>query len=418
MFKSEIKKGINVYFVQDKKFKSFRMCVLFHRPLKKEEAAYNTLMAATLRMQSENFPTAQAISEELENLYGGEIIARASKYGERQIIKIGVQSVSDAALGKTGNFSRAAELLYDIAFCGGNGNGFSEDVVSIEKKNIADAILSQKNDKRSYSVQRLQEEMCKDEPYGVNPMGSIEQLEKITAESLYTYYQKVMAESRIDIIFSGNFEKEDAETVAQKFAENLKERQPAEIKEMHPDKKGEVRTVTDRLDVTQGKLCMGFRCSSMTGENYPAAVVYNCIFGGSAVSKLFNNVREKLSLCYYVGSSLDRLKEIMIVRSGVEFENFKTAYDEIMCQQKLMESGDFSDEEIEFAKKYLINAYESNLDSISAMEEYYTMQILMGADTKIEEMTEKITNVSREEIINAANSMVLDTVYYMDKEAE
>ena len=177
--------------------------------------------------------------------------------------------------------------------------------------------------------------------------------------------------------------------------------------------------MTDRLDVTQGKLCMGFRTKKGAGmEEYPIYTVYNCIFGGSAVSKLFENVREKLSLCYYVGSSLDRLKEIMVVRSGVEFENFKTAEDEIMRQQSLMEKGEFTDDEIEFAKKHLVTAYESNLDSIGAMAEYYTMQILLGTNISIEEMTAKIEKVTREEIIAAAKTMKLDTIYYMDKEAE
>lgn len=419
MIKTEIKKGINLYTVKDKKFKAFRVCVLIHRPLTWEESTYNTLTAAVLRMQSKNFPDAQKISEELENLYGGDIIARASKYGERQIIKIGVQTVSDDSLGKSGNFDRAVNLVYDIAFLGGNGEGFSEDIVTLEKKNIADAILSQKNDKRVYSVQRLQEEMCKNEPYGINPLGRIEDLQKIDTQMLYSHYKKILSESRIDIIFSGNFNEDSALKAAEKFASELSPRDGLEIREIHMPAPHTINTVTDRLDVTQGKLCMGFRSEEGTSlDKYPAALVYNSIFGGSAVSKLFNNVREKLSLCYYVGSSIDRLKEIMIVRSGVEFENFKIAYDEIMHQQLLMEKGDFSDDEIEFAKKHLITAYESNLDSIASMEEYYTMQLLLGSNISIGEMTDKISSVTREEIISAAKGMKLDTVYYMDKEAE
>lgn len=419
MIKTKIKKGVTLYTVRDEKFKAFRATVLIHRPLSREESTYNTLTAAVMRMQSKNFPDAQRISEELENLYGGGLIARASKYGERQIIKIGIQSVSDASLGIKGNFDRAMKLLSDIIFNAGTGKGFSEDVVSLEKKNIKDAILSQKNDKRSYSVQRLQEEMCKNEPYGVNPMGYIEDLEKLDAEKLYAHYKKILAESHIDIIFSGNFDEQEAVKTAESFASNLSERDGAECRESVITEVSEIKTITDRLDVTQGKLCIGFRnTDGLINKNYPAAVVYNSIFGGSAVSKLFNNVREKLSLCYYVGSSIDRLKEIMIVRSGVEFENFKTAYDEIMYQQSLMEKGDFSDEEIEFAKKHLATAYESNLDSIAAMEEYYTMQILLRSNVSIEEMTSKISSVTREEIITAAKSMKIDTIYYMDKEAE
>ncbi len=419
MNKTELKKGINLYLVKDEKFKAFRACLLIHRPLTKEEVTLNTLTAAVVRMQSKNYPTAQKISEELENLYGAELIVRASKYGERQIIKIGLQSVCDEALGKKGNFEKAMKLLCDIVLCGGNGEGFSENVVSIEKKNISDAILAQKNDKRSYSVTRLLEEMCKDEPYGTDPMGYIEQLKKIDADTLYSHYRKIIEESRIDIIFSGNFDEKDAKSAAANIAANLPERDIQPIKETTDKIPSEVKRVTDKMDVTQGKLCMGWRCGKNTsGENYPAAIVYNTIFGGSAVSKLFNNVREKLSLCYYVSSSIDRLKEIMIVRSGVEFENFTKAYDEIMAQQELMVKGEFSDDEIDSAKKQLISAYESKTDSVGAMAEYNTMQLLLGTDVSIEEMIEKIQKVTREEIAQAAKEMKLDTVYCIDKEAE
>ena len=419
MIKTEIKRGVNLYTVHDKKFKSFRAAVLIHRPYLREEVTLNTLISAVIRMQSKNFPDAQKISEELENLYGADMIARASKYGERQVLKIGIETVSDSALGKVGNFDRAMNLLHDLAFFSGNGECFSESIVELEKKNIKDAILAQKNDKRAYSVLRLQEEMCKDEPYGINPMGYIEDLEKITCAELYTHYKKILAESRVDIIFSGNFDEEKALSTAKKFSENLPERDWTEVKETHKEAPAQVKKVTDNLDVTQGKLCMGFRTKEGAGrENYPAYTVYNAIFGGSAVSKLFENVREKLSLCYYVGSSIDRLKEIMVVRSGVEFDKFKIAEDEIMRQQSLMENGEFTDDEIDFAKKHLITAYESNLDSIGAMAEYYTMQILLGTNVSIEEMTARIEKVTREEIIAAAKTMKLDTIYYMDKEAE
>ena len=418
MDRIELKKGINLYTLKDDKFKSFRACVLLHRPLSREEVTLNTLLTATMRMQSKNFPSARAISEELENLYGGEMIARASKYGERHIIKLGVQSVSDNALGEKGNFKRAMKLLYDLVMNSGTGEGFSEDVVRIEKKNIRDSISAQKNDKRTYSVLRLQEEMCKDEPYGVNPMGYIEDLEKIDTDELYAHYKKVLSESRIDIFFTGNFDEAAAKLAASQFSENLNEREVAPIKEVHKEVKGQVRSVSDKMDVTQGKLCMGFRCKEGLGrEDYAKTVVYNSMFGGSAVSKLFNNVREKLSLCYYVGSSVDRLKEIMIVRSGVEFENFKTAYDEIMHQQEMMENGEFTGEEIEFAKKQLTSAYEANIDSIASMEEYYMMQLLLETDISIPKMVDMVNKVTREDIISVAKGMKLDTVYYMEGEA-
>ena len=419
MEKTQLKKGVTLYTNKNEKFKSFRACIIIHRPFCREEVTLNTLMTATMRMQSVNFPSAKKISEALENLYGGEMIARASKYGERQLVKFGIQTVSESALGEKGNFENAMNLLCDIVFNSGSGEGFSPDIMELEKKNITDAILAQKNDKRSYSVLRLQEEMCKNEPYGVNPLGYIEDLREISTDKLYEHYKKILKQSNIDIFFTGNFDEEDAKNAVLKIAEKLPEREGIEIREIRKDAPENVKSVTDKMDVTQGKLCMGFRCTDGCCEkNYAAVMVYNSIFGGSAVSKLFNNVREKLSLCYYVGSSIDRLKEIMIVRSGVEFKNFKTAYDEIMVQKQAMESGDFTEEEIEFAKSQLLTAYEAAGDSISSMEEFYIMQILAKTNITLDMMAEKINKVSREEIIGAAKCMKLDTVYYIDKEAE
>ncbi len=417
MKKFEIKQGINLYLINDKKFKAFSACTIFHRPLCREEVTKNTLLTAVMRQQCENYPDAKAISEALENLYGADLIARATKYGEEHLVKLGVQSVADAVVGKS-NFDNAMNLLSDIVLRSGSGARFSESIVETEKDNIRDAILSQKNDKRSYSVLRLQEEMCKDEPYGINPLGYTEDLEKINCDDLYAHYQKVLNESRVDIIFTGNFDEDGAKSAAGKIAQKLCERnaEKIETKAVHSVK--EVRTVTDRMDVTQGKLCMGFRCAKeISKKDYPAAMVYNTVFGGSATSKLFENVREKLSLCYYVSSSIDRLKQIMLVRSGVEFESFKKAYDEIMLQQSKMVNGEITPDEIETAKKQLINAYQSNYDSIRALEEYYTMQLLLGTDISIEDMKKSVQEVSLEEIVEVAKSMLLDTVYYIDKEA-
>ena len=417
MKKTEIKQGINLYFINDKKFKSFRACAIFHRPLCKEEVTKNTLLTAVMRQQCENYPDAKAISEALENLYGADLIARATKYGEEHLIKLGIQSVADAVVGKT-NFDNAMALLSDIVLKSGSGTGFSADIVATEKENIRDAILSQKNDKRSYSVLRLQEEMCKDEPYGINPLGCIDELSKIGCNELYEHYQKVLNESRVDIIFTGNFDEDAAKAAAEKIAQSLTGRNPQNIETKAVRTVKEVKTVTDKMDVTQGKLCMGFRCTKeISKKDYPAAMVYNTVFGGSATSKLFENVREKLSLCYYVTSSIDRLKQIMVVRSGVEFESFKKAYDEIMLQQSKMVNGEITPEEIETAKKQLVNAYQSNYDSIRALEEYYTMQLLLGTDISIEDMKKAVEAVTLEEITEIAKSMLLDTVYYIDKEA-
>jgi len=415
MIRKKIKDGINLYMIQDKKFKAFRSCVLIHRPLNEEEVTKNTLLVSVLERGSKNYPDLKVINEELENMYGAGLIARASKYGERQIIKIGIKTVSDSAA--PGNFSRAMKLLKDLCLNAGTGEGFLREFIETEKKNLSDAIAAQKNDKRSYSVLRLQQEMCSDEAYGINPLGYIEDINNIDESSLYEHYKKILAESRIDIIFTGNFEEEEATKAAFDFFDGLSPRKGENITEENLHHVKEVKTVTDKMDVTQGKLCLGFRCPEGTSkELYPAVVVYNTVFGGSATSKLFENVREKLSLCYYVSSSIDRLKEIMIVRSGVEFDSFEKAYNEILSQNEAMTKGEISEEELSAAKKQLINAYQSNYDSVNAMEEYYTMQLLLGTDVSIDEMAGKIEAVTKEEITAVASKMELDTVYRLENE--
>lgn len=417
MIKEELKKGVSLCMIKDDKFKSFRACIMIHRPLLKEEVTLNTLLAATLRMQCEGYSSFDEISATLEDLYGADLIARASKYGEQQVIKIGIQAPFDSIIGEEGNFQKAMELLKKITFYSGNDGVFSSKIVDTEKKNIEDSILAQKNDKRTYSTLRLQEEMCKNEPYGINPLGYIEELKKIDCDKLWNHYKKVLCESKIDIIFTGNFCEETAKKAAKDFASELNEREYSSVKYERKEAPDKAKTVTDYMDVTQGKLCLGFRApEGIKKEKYASAILYNTIFGGSATSKLFNNVREKLSLCYYVSSNLDRLKEIMIVRSGVEFENFEKAYNEILAQQSEMCSGSIEQDEIDAAKKFLKGTYSSNYDSIAAMEEYYTMQLLIGSDTSIEEMVDAIEKVTKDDIVNIANGMKLDTIYYLDAE--
>lgn len=418
MKKINIKEGIDLYTVRDTKFKTMRVCIMFHRPLLREEVTKNTLLVSVMRMQCKNYETAQKLSQKLEELYGADLIARALKYGERQIIKLGIKTVADDVAGDN-NFDETLELLKSIVLSAGANGAFSEEILNTEKQNIRDAIAAQKNDKRSYSVLRLQEEMCRDEAYGINPMGYIDDLDGITAKELYEHYKKVIEESKIDIIFTGNFSEEAALAAAQDIAAQINERTAPTVCEEHRSGVKSVRRVTDKMDVTQGKLCMGFRQGKSAGrDNYAETAVFNTVFGGSATSKLFENVREKLSLCYYVSSSVDRLKEIMTVRSGVECTDFEKAEKEIINQLEIIRRGEITDFELESAKKQLSGAYRANGDGVAATEEYCTMQILLGTDTPIEEAVQRINAVTREEVAAAARGCVLDTVYCIDKEAK
>jgi len=172
----------------------------------------------------------------------------------------------------------------------------------------------------------------------------------------------------------------------------------------------EVLYVTDHLDVTQGKLGMGFSCGS---SDTAALLMGNTLFGGSSNSKLFMNVREKLSLCYYASSLYHRQKGLITVSSGIEFDNYQKAFDEIMAQLSAVQNGDLEDWELEGARSTLLNAYSSMNDSQGKLENFYLGQAATGQHETPEELAEQVRNVTPERIFRAMQTVELDTVYFL-----
>lgn len=411
--RQNLKKGIDLYFIKDEKFKTYMAGVLFHRPLTREGASKGALLAQILRRGNELYPTAKDIDTALEELYGASLYCSSGKWGEEQIIRVALESVSDGFLPAPA-FDKAAALLFASAFRGG-----SRESVGQEKKNLIDRIRGQINDKRYYAMRRLDEIMFEGEPYGINGLGYEGDVERITDGELFDFYGEVKNTSAISIIFTGNFDEAAARSAAEKAVADLPEREGGHVRAKISGEAAKVRRVTDRLDVTQGKLAMGFRTGiGPTDELVYAQTVACAIYGGGPSSKLFNNVRERLSLCYYASAWADRLKGYVRVSSGIEFQNFDAAYNEIMAQLELMKKGSFTDGEIDIAKKELINSYRSVKDAVEALENYYTTQIILATDVSIDEVIEKIEGVTREQITEAAGRMALDTVYFLTGKEE
>ena len=404
----KLKNGINVYFIKDEKFKTYMASVLFHRAMTREGASKGALLSQVLRCGNELYPTAKDVDIALEELYGASLYCSSGKRGAEQIIRVAMEAVCDRFLPAPA-FGKAMDLLFAAAFKGNNRGALEQ-----EKKNLIDRIRGQINDKRYYASMRLNEIMFDGEPYGINSIGYEEDVEKITADSLFDFYSEVINTSAISIIFTGSFDEKEALDAAQKAVADLPERccghTLAEIKAQVPD----VKRVTDHMDVTQGKLAIGMRTGIAPTDMmaYPQ-MVFSAVYGGGPSSKLFNNVRERLSLCYYASSWVDRMVGFLCVSSGIEFQNFDAAYNEIMAQLQAMKNGDITDEEIDTAKKELINSFRSRVDAVESMEDYYTTQLLLGTDVTIEEAIERIENVTREQIMEVANGIVLDTVYFL-----
>ncbi len=418
MKKIQLKKGVNLYFIRNEKFKTYMASVLFHSPLTLDGASKSSLLSQVLKRGNEKYLSQRELNIALDELYGASLYCSSGKRGGDQILRIAVEGVCDEFL-PTPAFDKLMELLFSAAFKGGCGGAFNEEYVAQEKSNLIDRIRNQISDKRWYSLLRLNEVMFEGDPYGINTAGSEEEVKKITSEELYCYYREIIERAPVDIIITGNFNEDDAYNDVDRAAAFLGERDAVYTPTRPMAETAGVKRVTDRMDVTQGKLAMGFETGITYGHPLVyAQTVFNTIYGSGANSKLFNNVREKLSLCYYASSGIDPMKGCMRISSGIEFKNFEPAYNEILAQLDNMVKGEFNSDEIDTAKKEIINMYRSRLDSTESMEDYYTNQILLGTDVSIDETIEKIEAVTKEEIVETAKRIKLNTVYFLTGKEE
>jgi len=292
---------------------------------------------------------------------------------------------------------------------------FDSETFEIERTNSINKIKNIINDKRIYANYRCQEEMCKGDPFEISRLGYVEDLEKLTKEDLMEYYKKIITGSVIDIFICGEADISAAEKQIKDYVSSFKFEKALMpqcdiIRRDRP-----VNIVREKMNVTQGKLCMGFMTDTkVTDKDYFSLVVANSIYGGGAQSKLFNNVREKLSLCYYAGSMLDKLKGILMVNAGIEFENYQKAYDEILVQLEEMKKGNISDLEFESSKGFLINSLSSCYDDQLSMISFYLGQRIMGTEDDIEYNINEIMKVTREDVVNVMKKVRLDTVYFLE----
>ena len=410
--------GINLNIIKTNKFKTNAITVDFIRPLNENEASLNALLPCVLNRGSKKYKSMDVIKSKLDMLYGASLYSDVGKKGDNQVFGFVMSFVDCDYISEDINMLKECSgVLLDIILNQVvNGNSFDMDFVESEKKNLVNKIKSQINDKRSYSVTRCLEEMFKNEAYGISDIGEIEKVEKITPEELYNHYKNVLETSQIEIFYVGNEKSIKGLVPKLKKAFSKIDRKnilPCENKVK--DKADKVKEIEDKLNITQGKLVLGFQTGAITEENVAAYSVFNVIFGGSPASKLFMNVREKLSLCYYCSSRIIRQKSIMYIASGIEFDNKEKAYNEILNQLESVKNGDFTLEEIANAIKYLKNSYMTLEDTNVSMAEYYLTGIIGQNVTSPSEMIRKISKVKKEDIIECAKKVTLDTVYFMNK---
>lgn len=410
--------GVNIHLAKSEKFKTNLLSLYIKIPFTKENATLSALLPKVLRRGSKAYPSLSAIATNCEELYGASFYSGLRKKGDFAFLYFSLEFVSGEYLKDSNILSDAIDFLKELVFNPKTENGvFDKRFVDSEKINLRDDIESLINDKKEYADQRVKEISFENSPYGISPYGFKEDIDPITPETLFEYYKKVITECKMDFFLSGAFDSEKAEKlITLEFSDILSPRTPAPLPTAIAKRNGEeIKKVTDKMDVTQSKLCITmFTDTDPFSPEYYASAVFNCIYGGSPFSKLFNNVREKLSLAYYVSSRLDKLKGCMLISSGIENDKFQDAYSEIMLWLDKMKAGEFTDDEILSAKKYLETNLNSIADSLRASEDYLITALSEERQPEtIESLVKNLNKVTREEIIKIANKVQPDTVYLL-----
>ena len=418
--KEEIKKGITLHQIHTENYKTNLYAIFIATPLKRENVTKDALIAAVLRRGTKNIISQDKISKELEEMYGASFDCGIEKTGDNHIIKFYLEALNEEFLPEKEELTqKCINILLDIVtnpFV--ENNGFKQEYVDGEKENLKQIINGKIDNKARYSLDRCVEEIFKGEPYGLYKYGYVEDLEKITPQNLYEYYKELIKNCKIDIYYSGIFDNDNTEKIIEKRLQenNIEPRNAKYVinNEMTEKKqKSETKTVEESMDVTQGKLVLGLQIDDNNKNSRFAASVYNAILGGGANSKLFQNVREKNSLAYTASSSYIRTKNVILVHCGIDIDKYEKALETIKEQIEDMKKGNFTDKDIEDAKKLII----SSVKSISAEQDteitYDYGQELSNEHTTIKDYQQNIEQVKREQIVDIANKININTIYFL-----
>lgn len=413
--------GIDIFKIFSEKFKTNTINIFFHDNLTKESVTKNALVPAVLRRGCEGFPTFGDIALRLEELYGASFDCGVTKKGERHIIQFYIEFVAERYAGEGTNILKNAfDLLLEVITRPVLENGvFKSEYLKQEKENLKRLISSRVNDKVQYAADKCLEEMCRDEPFGIYEYGDVSQLDSIDEENLYLHYMSALKTYPISVYISGDFDDSDIDIICQK----LKGLERGTVKNLDNPSVGarvtEVRQVEEKMNVKQGKLSLGFRTGISPNEaDYYSLLVYNGILGGGIHSKLFQNVREKAGLAYYVFSRLEKFKGLMLVSGGVEAENRGKTVDIVMKQLEEIKKGNISDYEIDSTLKGIETGMKSLCDSQLSIVDFYLGQVISGTNDDFETIIERVKRVTKNDVLRVADKINLDTVYFLAPEGK
>ena len=399
--------GIQFYSYRDTRFKQGALSIQFVGPMEKEKSACNALLPAVLLRGTEKHPDLRSITLRLDDLYGASVSASVRRVGDYQTTGLYCNFMEDKfALDGDEILAPMLDFVFELLLEPvTEEGGFSKNFVESEKKNLISTIETEFNDKRAYAGSQLLKNMCREDPFGLPRLGEKADVEKITAQGLYAHYQALLKKSPVRVFYVGGAD-------AKKVADLLKkqfgriQREPVSLPPQTALRCGKESHETEVLDIAQAKLCMGF-ATPVTNrtEDFAAMQVLNAVFGSGMTSKLFMNVREKMSLCYSIGSMYYGTKGLITVSAGVDGQDEKTARREILAQLEACKNGDITAEELAAAKEGVLSALRTVHDSPGAIEAYYATAALSGLAAEPQARARTIRAVTVEDVARVANTL-------------
>ena len=407
--------GITLRVCKDTRFKQGCLSFQLVRQMEAGEAALNALLPSVLLRGTRRCPDLRSITEHLDELYGASVSPLVRRVGDYQTTGLYCGFMDDRFALPGDQVLRPMlafleELLLDSPLEEG---AFLPSFVESEKKNLISTIESELNDKRAYSMSRLLRILCREDTFGVPRLGDAEAVANITAQGLYDHYRKILKTSPIEIFYVGSGETAQVAELLMPLVTKLGAR-GTKLQPQTPFHPCEKSDVVETMDVTQGKLCMGFVTPIINrGQEFAAMQLMNVIFGSGMTSKLFVNVREKMSLCYSIGSGYYGTKGIVVVSAGIDFDKEQLTRDEVLRQLAICKDGGITEQELQSAKEALLSSLRSTHDSPGAIEGYYATAALSGLIFSHGEYMEAVEKATIEDVVACANSLQLHTTYFL-----
>lgn len=417
---TEIADGVSLVSVNANQFKTNEIAVCLAVKLEERSAAANAVLLSLLSRKCEKYPSLLSMNRRLSSLYGAAISPSVLKSGECQLLKLAVTCIDDrfSLDGESISFE-CAKLLCDMIFHPYFENeGFTASDVETEKRIIIQKIEAEENEKRTYVLRKTEELMFKNEPYSINRFGTKEQIGCLTAEAVTAAWKELLASAKIMVTVVGTAnDNELASYIKSELSAVNRQYKPLERAVFVP-KATEVKEHMERLEVKQGKLVLGFRVNLKPEDELTTAMrTFVDVFGGGPYSKLFANVREKMSLCYYCSARYNRQKSCIMIQCGCNEENMDKAVAEILNQLDIIKHGDF-DEELASSKISISDTLTSVNDAPDLLGAWYYMQIADDSVKSPEESARLNNEVTKEQVLECASLISLDTVYKLSSPKE